>query len=292
MVCVESSKEIRINGICAMKKFFNKRNFLWGGVILFLALFSIVAYLLSTDDYVDSKFRTMQDPIASTESVDLTGLRELPISGGPILDFPTLKKKLSFVKKTIIIVDGMREHHGYIRDMPITFLGYHRQKMDLRYLVRRLFFTGTIYEQPELIVQERELAPKYGFGYANIKIDSKLITPDAAVDEFVSYFDKIPENVWFHFHCRHGKGRTSIALVMLDIMQNAPKVALEDIVRRQYLLGSVNLSDVAAWRKNSTYPSKALARRKKFVQDFYNFICQRKANGIQTWSEWRRQLGH
>lgn len=272
-----------------MKNFFNKRNFLWGGGILFLSILAVVVYLLSTDDYVDSKFRTMQDPISSSTSVDLTGLREISASGGPILDFPTLKKKLSFVKKTIIIVDGMKEHHGYINEIPITFLGYHRKKTDLRYFLRRLFFTGTPYVQTELIVQESELAKKYGFEYKNIHLDSKLITPDAAVDEFVAYFDKIDDNVWFHFHCRHGKGRTSIALVMLDIMRNAPKVALEDIVKRQYLLGSVNLSDVAAWRKNSTYPSKALERRKKFIEEFYAFISQRKANGVQTWSEWKKR---
>lgn len=272
-----------------MSKFFNKRNFFLGIGVLFLILFSIIIYLLSTDDYTDAKFRTMQDEIVDAGSIDLTGLRELSASGGPILDFPTLKKKLSFVKKPIIIVDGMKEHHGYIYGIPITFFGYHRKNPDLRYFVRRLFFTGTPYIQPQLIVQESEMAKKYGFGYANIKIDSKLITPDAAVDEFVSYFDKIPENVWFHFHCRHGKGRTSLALVMFDIMQNAPKVALEDIVRRQYLLGSINLSDVAAWRKNSTYPSKALERRKKFIEEFYAFICQRKVGGTQLWSDWRRQ---
>lgn len=270
-----------------MKKFFNKWNIFFASSAIFITLLAVVVYLLSTDDYTDSKFRTMQDQIASSESVDLTGLRELSASGGPILDFPALKKKLGFVKKPIIIVDGMKEHHGYIKDIPLTFFGYHRKKPDFRYVLRRLFFTGTTQQQPELIVHERELAQKYGFGYVNIKIDSKLVTPDEAVDEFVAYFDKAPENVWFHFHCRHGKGRTSLALVMYDIMKNAPKVALEDIVRRQFLLGSVNLSDTAVWRKNSTYPSKALERRKKFVHEFYAFICQRKAGGMQLWSDWR-----
>jgi hypothetical protein len=268
---------------------FNKRNFFIGGAALFISIISVVLYFLSTDEYTDSKFRTMQDRIPPSESVDLTGLDKLSASGGPIMDFPTLKKKLGFVTKPIIIVDGMKEHHGYLKGIPITFFGYHRKKLDLRYFVRRLFFTGTIQAQPELIIQEREVAPEYGFGYVNLKMDSKLVTPDAAVDAFVAYFDKMPENVWFHFHCRHGKGRTSIALVMFDIMHNAPQVSLEDIVRRQYLLGSVNLSDIAAWRKNSTYPSKALERRKKFIHDFYAFICQRKEGGIQMWSEWKLQ---
>lgn len=257
--------------------------------LVFLAIIATVIYLLSTDGYTDAPFRTMQDKIEASESVDLTGLREISASGGPMPDFPTLKNQLGFVKQPIIIIDGMKEHHGYIKDLPITFFGYYRKKPDLRHYLRRLFFTGTFQEKPEQILHEREIAKHYGFGYQNVKIDSKLATPDAAVDEFVAYFDQAPQNAWFHFHCRHGKGRTSIALVMLDIMKNAPKVALEDIVRRQYLLGSVNLSDVAAWRKNSTYPSKALEKRKKFIEEFYAFIVQRKEGGAQTWSAWKKR---
>lgn len=272
-----------------MKKFFNKKNFIISIGILFISTFFVVFYLLSTDEYTDSKFRTMQDKIASTEQVDLTGLRELSASGGPIVDFATLKKKLRMVKIPIIIVDGMKEHHGYINDIPITFFGYHTKKPDMRHYLRRLFFTGTIHVRPDLVKQESELTKKYGFGYANIRIDSKLQTPDVSVDEFLAYFDNAPKKAWFHFHCRHGKGRTSIALVMFDIMNNAPRVPLEDIVKRQYLLGSVNLSDTAVWRKNSTYPSKALQRRKKFIHDFYEFICQRKAGGEQLWSVWKSQ---
>jgi len=270
-----------------MSKF--KKNCLFGCGIIFILLISTCIYLLSTDEYTDASFRTMQDNIPTDKSVNLTGLRELSASGGPILAFPRLKKKLGFVKKPIIIIDGMKEHHGFIQGIPITFFGYHRHKPELRYILRRLFFTGTSSMKPELIVQESEMAKQYGVGYQNIRIDSKLVTPDDAVDEFVAYFDKAPENTWFHFHCRHGKGRTSLALVMFDIMKNAPKVALEEILKRQYLLGSVNLLDTAVWRNNSTYPSKSLKRRKDFIIQFYAFICQRKTGGIPTWSAWRKQ---
>jgi hypothetical protein len=272
-----------------MSKIFNKRNLFISVGVIFIASFLFVAYLLSTDTYSDSKFRTMQDAIPPSETVDLTGLRELSASGGPIIDFPTLKKKLRAVNKPVVIVDGMKEHHGYLNGIPITFFGYHRRSPDLRYMARRLLFTGTTRVKTEAIKQECEVAKRYGFGYANIRIDSKLVTPEASVDEFVAYFDKAPKDAWFHFHCRHGKGRTSIALVMYDIMRNAPQVALEDIVRRQHLLGSVNLSDTKVWRKKSTYPSKALQRRKKFIHDFYAFICQRKRGGIERWSDWRAE---
>jgi hypothetical protein len=273
-----------------MKKLFNKRNFLIGGGIFILTVFVTITYLLSTDEYTDSKFRTMQNEIPSLEKVDLTGLRELQASGGPIINFSDLKKRLDPLNKNIIIIDGMRENHGYINNLATTFFGYHRNKPGLRYYIRRILFTGTTQILPQRTLTEIEMAKKYGFGYKNIKIDSKIKTPNASVDEFISYFDTLPENVWVHFHCRHGKGRTSMMLVMYDIMKNAPKVALSDIVKRQHLLGSVDLFDTIVWKtkKKGRYNSRTLNRRKKFIEDFYVFISQRKVGGIQQWSDWQR----
>lgn len=269
--------------------FFNKKNMLRGGGILFIGLISALICFLSTDDYTNAKFRTMQDKIVSSEKVDLTGLRELSASGGPVVDFRVLKKQLGDIKKEIIIIDGISERHGYINNKPTTFFGYHRRTPDLRYLIRRLFFTGTLKVLPKQIVPESIMAKRYGFGFKNLRINSRLLTPHLFVDEFISYFDTAPKNLWFHFHCRHGKGRTSMALVMFDIIKNAPHVALEDIVKRQHLLGSVDLFDVTEWKANGTYSSKTLEERKKFIKDFYTFICQRKRGGIQLWADWSLQ---
>ena len=74
-------------------------------------------------------------------------------------------------------------------------------------------------------------------------------------------------------------------LVMFDIMKNAPKVALKDIVLRQHFLGAPDLLDTTIWPKG-TYTKKQLEDRKKFIEDFYEFIVQRKSAGIQQWSDW------
>jgi len=76
-------------------------------------------------------------------------------------------------------------------------------------------------------------------------------------------------------------------LIMLDIMKNAPKVTLTNIVKRQYLLGSENLFNTVA-RSRGTYYSSTLTRRKQFIENFYEFICQRKAGGLERWSDWHR----
>jgi len=264
-----------------MKRFFRLRNIILGTILI--ALFSLT-YVLFTDSYSEARFRTMQDPISNAEEVDLTGLRELQISGGPSIIFSNLRKSLSHINKKIIIVDGIRQYHGYINETPTTFFAYERHDPDWRHFIRRLIYTGTTQIRPDLVSPESELIKKYGFEYENIKIDSKVRTPDEAVDAFVTFVDTLPDNVWVHFHCRLGKGRTSMMLIMFDTMKNAPKVALKDIVKRQHLLGSENLFNTVA-RSRGTYYSSTLTKRKQFIEAFYDFICQRKA-GIQKWSEW------
>ena len=78
-------------------------------------------------------------------------------------------------------------------------------------------------------------------------------------------------------------------LVMWDIMKNAPQVSLKDIIKRQYLLGSVDLFDTSAWTK-STYSTKKLEERKTFIEKFYTFISQKKAGGLQSWTAWTHQM--
>lgn len=272
-----------------LKKCLSNRIILITAVSIFLVMITTVIYLLSTDEYTDAKFRTMQDRISSSEKVDLTGLRELQASGGPMFYFPDLQQRLSYIPKTIIIVDGIRQYHGYINDVPTSFFGYDAKDVDCRHFIRRLIFTGTLEERHDLVTPESQKAQEYGFAYKNIRIESKFISPNHAVDAFVAFIDHLPTNVWLHFHCRHGKGRTSMMLAMYDIMQNAPTVALKDIIKRQHLLGSMDLFDTTVWkRKRGTYSSRTLKRRKKFIENFYVFICQRKAGGIQSWSDWRK----
>ena len=268
-----------------------KRKYLFIGIglISFFILF-IVFYLISTDDYSNAKFRTMQGNFSTRKKVDLTGLRDLKASGGPIINFSKLRKKLHRARGKIIIIDGMSEEHGYIGNISTTFFGYDYKGFNLLFFIRRLIFTNTSKILSKYTNSEAIIAKNFYFDYKHIQIESKFLTPDKCVDEFVSYIDKVPDNMWIYFHCRHGKGRTSMMLAMYDIMKNAPTVALKDIVKRQHLLGSVNLFDTRYWKikGSKAYSSKTLEQRKKFIINFYTFICQRKAGGIKKWSDWHQ----
>jgi len=226
----------------------------------------------------------MQDKVSSLAGVDSGGLREMRASGGNSVRFLDLKWRLSHVDRPVIIVDAMSEYHGYIKGIPTSFLAYHKQA-SYKHLLRRLILTGSINVHPELVTSEEEEVIKHGFAYKKVDIGSSFVSNDEDVDKIIAFYDSVSPDAWLHFHCSHGKGRTTLLLVMLDIMKNAPRVSIGDIVKRQHLLGSENLFNTEVW-KNGTYNKAMLVQRKNFVEKFYKFICQRKAGGIQVWSKW------
>lgn len=265
-----------------MKKFLRLRSiFLLTGFSLFVGLM----LFLFLEAFYSSNFRTTHDTIRLAHNVDLRGLRELKASGGTSVRFPDLKRRLAHIKENIVIVDGINEYHGYIKGIPTTFFAYQKDNPHWKYYIRRLVFTGTTNVCPEMVVSEAEETKKNGFLYINVKVGSKFISSPETIDGFIKLLDSLPENTWVHFHCHYGKGRTSIMLVMYDILKNAPYISLEDIVKRQHLLGSEDLLNTVVW-KNGSYTKQQLEERKNFIKKFYEFICQRKRGGLKLWSEW------
>lgn len=256
-----------------MRRFFRSQKFF----IIIGIILSIGICIKAQDDCRKyAKFRTMQDSITEYEKVDIKGLEELKIAGGPRLSFAEIKKKLSHIKANKIIVDGSIPR----RDLKSKKFSFFMS------LIFGNFYTERLEDKSKTISYRTKEAKKYGFEYVAFQIGSKSPSSDSTIDEFVNFFDTLPENAYVYFHCEHGKGRTSIMLVMADIIRNAPKVSLEDIIKRQHLLGSVNLFDVSPWRKG-TYHVKMLEERISFIRSFYRFICQRQTGGIQVWSKWK-----
>ncbi|MBY0291714.1 MAG: hypothetical protein K2W92_00260 [Alphaproteobacteria bacterium] len=266
-----------------MKWLFTKKKIFIGGSLISLAILTLYLFL---DAFYGSNFRSTQDTLWTMQKIDVRGLRELRASGGTSVRFLDLQRRLSHIQGPKIIVDGMAEYHGYIHGIPTNFFAYQRKgSPELKHLIRRWFFTGTTDIRLGLVNSEPMEAKKYGFDYKKVNVGSQFIETEENIDEIVSFFDTLPENVWLHFHCAHGQGRTSILLVMLDTFKNAPLVSINDIVKRQALLGSEDLFNTDVW-KGRTYNKQMLEARKKFIEEFYQFVCQRKTGGIQRWSDW------
>ncbi len=247
----------------------------------------LIIYMVSDAFYGGQNFRTMQDRIYSLQDINLTGLRGIKASGGNLPRLPYVTWKLNHIKDKKIILDLKSEFHGYVHGIPTTFLGYNRPTPALRHIPRRFILTGSTDIRKDLVTPESIEVKKYGYGYKSIDIGSKFIAPDHQIDAIVDFFDNLPKDMWVHIHCTNGAGRTSTALAMLDMLKNAPHVSLNDIVKRQHLLGSVDLFDTVVW-KGGTYTKAELENRKKFIEKFYEFASQRKAGGIQKWSFWNQ----
>ncbi|MBA3812972.1 MAG: hypothetical protein H0X26_00540 [Alphaproteobacteria bacterium] len=268
-----------------MKKFFSIKNIL---ILTGAGLFIGLLLFLFADAFINRNFRTTLDKISLSEQVDLKGLRDIKASGGAAVHFLDLKRRLSHIKEKKLLVDGMTEFHGYLMGIPTTFLAYQaRHRFSWKYKVRRFLLTGTQQVCRERVVPEEEEAIKNGFSYIYLNAGSRFIPAPEKIDEMVSILESIPDTTWVHFHCHHGKGRTSIMLAMLDIMKNAPTVSLKDIITRQHLLGSEDLLDTTVWARG-TYTKEQLEQRRDFITQFYEFICQRKAGGPRLWSEWQK----
>ena len=94
----------------------------------------------------------------------------------------------------------------------------------------------------------------------------------------------LPAGGWVHFHCEAGKGRTTTFLALYDILRNARRVSLQDIVNRQSLLvGDYNLLDLAG---QSGWKAPLFADRAAFVRAFFDYARANTGGRPQTWTEW------
>lgn len=132
---------------------------------------------------------------------------------------------------------------------------------------------------------EKELVEAAGLLYKRIAATDHIWPSAAAVDEFVRFCKSLPEDVWLHFHCQAGEGRTTEFLAMYDIMRN-PAVPLQDILYRQCLLGGSYVAHVEPM--DSTYwKAPYYVEKAKYIALFYQYVQENEATGFAvSWSDW------
>ncbi|MBR4382335.1 MAG: protein tyrosine phosphatase, partial [Selenomonadaceae bacterium] len=140
---------------------------------------------------------------------------------------------------------------------------------------------------PRVVQTEREACEQLGIEYKRFAAADMQFPAPEIVDEFILFVATLPENSWLHFHCQAGHGRTTTFLVMYDIMRN-PELSLEEICRRQYLLGGSNL--LLESEGDDFYAVNSRDRAKK-IRLFYEFVQGTRAEqiGLQ-WSEWLTEV--
>lgn len=208
----------------------------------------------------------------------------------------------------IFLLDLRQESHGFVNSVPVSWYKEHNAanagktsrevERDESERFKNLRGTETTFEpmgnddkqrlKPVTMVArfmetEREASEKIGFTYKRYAAADMQFPAPELVDDFIIFVATLPDNAWLHFHCHAGHGRTTSFLVMYDILKN-PDLPLEEICRRQYLLGGTNLLLEPA---GNDWGAKMARDRAKKIRLFYDFVQGTRSEqiGLQ-WSEW------
>ncbi len=131
---------------------------------------------------------------------------------------------------------------------------------------------------------ERDIVAANNAAYVRLTVTDHARPLDEEVDRFILAVRTLPENGWAHFHCEAGRGRTTTFLVLYDMLRNANRVSLEDIARRQQLLGYDY--DVLRRPNPGDWKAPYTEDRIAFVRAFYEYARANPGGRPRLWSEW------
>lgn len=261
---------------------------------------------------VPKNFRSVNETLPN--DINAAGLYDLHMAGGAQFSRASFYAILSRLHaKHITVIDLRQESHGMLDNNAVSWYGIHNaantsktpeqieeaQAALLKALseekvakvenileksdVGQIKKTKTIEYLVHETSSERELMNALKQHYQRIYVQDFHAPTAAEVDRFIIFARSLPKNNWIYFHCRGGRGRTTMFMTMYDIMHNAKKVSLDDILKRQVALGGKNLEELPA-KKNFKYP--CAANRLEFVKQFYEYAKNNNDNFKTTWSEW------
>jgi protein tyrosine phosphatase (PTP) superfamily phosphohydrolase (DUF442 family) len=239
-------------------------------------------------------FRTSDGPFVEEipNPPSREGLAELRESGSSQFSAQGLEDmKRQIPSGRLIVVDLREESHGFVDGNPISWRGeinWPNMGKSLKWInqdeSQRLDGLRQSKGQNVKAQSEEEVCREAGAGYVRIPVTDYCRPEDRDVDQFLTFTASMPQDSWLHFHCKAGRGRTTTFMAMYDMMKNAKKVSLEDIVARQRLLNGVNL---LAHKEQGDPKRLTSEMRGQFVKDFYDY-CKSNDDGFKTtWTQWK-----
>jgi len=273
---------------------------------------------LKLKENLPRNFRTTDDPVnaANGQTFAKTDLAELRASGSGEFTSNGLKLLLARTRGPVTVFDLRQETHLFVNGLPISWfatndwanVGRTHDAIVSDEAVRVQSFkpsteitvaggdikkSGTASSPPvHLIVRnattERELVEENKAAYVRLTVTDHARPLDEELDRFILAVRALPENGWAHFHCEAGRGRTTTFMVLYDVLRNATRLSLDDIVNRQKLLGYgydvLKSASAGDWRAPYTEDRAALIRA------FYSYARANPGGRPQLWSEWLKQV--
>lgn len=265
-------------------------------------------YILKLDfideDNLPFNFRKTTDlKRLENSNLDLVGLNKLNISGSAEftkLSLEALKRNIDS-DFPITVVDLRAEPHGFINGNAVSWL-VNTEEFDENHeisleqvteienkllasipLNKSISLLKTKNDNkinliPTLVENEMNLTKSANLNYFRIPvIDNKRPTDDM-VDRFIIFINDLPKDYWIHFHCDMGDGRTTTFMSMFDMMRNSNNIEFNNILKRQAILGNINL-DIFDEKEP----------RLLFLKNFYQYTRDNKDNFKTLWSEWIKE---
>lgn len=247
--------------------------------------------------------------------INKKGIKTLFISGSAA---PTLGNMI-WLRKTrgthpVYIIDLRQETHLYINGLPIS-LFYKRDEInwgktsvvinETESVWAKYFLKSEVVQINTLgkplagfkvpiepvtipvkeVYTEQEAAQKAGVAYLRIEVPDYHPPTTTQVDQFLTTLKAIPPDAWLHVHCAAGNGRTTMFMVMRDILANAKYVHLEDIITRHAKLGGIDLFGVSPSIAAQPWKEEYHQARKDYIKLFYTFVHS-GASANQTFTSW------
>src|SRR6266516_1577675 len=261
-------------------------------------------------------FRTTDDPLTGKSATPgATGLSDLRASGSGEFTPESLKLVLARTRGPVTVFDLRQETHIFVNDIPVSWYASHdwanvgrsQEEIESEEAARVQSFkpgseidvrlghpvkhgNGNSVTPQRVTVQrastERDVVEGAGTHYVRVAVTDHARPLDQEVDRFVLAVRELPENACTHFHCEAGLGRTTTFMVLYDMLRNATRVSLEDIVRRQKILSSGY--DVLQPDEPRNWKAPYATDRAAFVRAFYDYARANQNGRPQLWSEWLR----
>lgn len=254
---------------------------------------------------------TSTNQITWIHSINTSGLDTLHASGSGEFSEASLIWLKQQLGGNVTIVDLRQESHGFFNGAPITWYAENDwgnigkthdetlQDERVRLAALTLNTTTILFDaqavksgtpdtgteiKTSVVYSEQELAEHYGIRYYRLTVTDHMQPGDEDVDRFIAFTRTLDNDNWLHFHCRAGEGRTTTFLAMYDMLKNADRVSLEDIIARQATVSPYY--DLFSWNPES--PRAELYRnRAEFLRNFYKYARAFRAGDTANWSEWR-----
>lgn len=279
--------------------------------------YPVLIFDVQGDPNLPANFRTTKTsfPKGTDNPPSRIGLEDLNASGSGQFTGTNLKRILKEIDaKNGYIIDLRKEFNGFLDNIPVSWYGFNnlenKDRIPSTVAVMEKKFLYTLGTQRKAIVYQmkvdngRDKFTPRNITFKEVRSEEELVTsttdfqylrlyvldhnpPDnSQIDAFVKFVKSLQDPTWLHFHCHSGEGRTTTFLAMYDMIRNADKVSLKDILKRQHLIGGSDLSSTPSADEEWKLP--LIKQRNELLQNFYEYVKDEDGYAERSYSDWLR----